>query len=63
MRCVYCEHPLLCRACEVEFEPADQAQYEAIAQPETPVFCPACEAVLVCKWCKTPYDGDDQGEA
>ena len=60
MRCAYCEHPLLCRSCEVEFEPVDQAQYEAIAQAETPVICPACEAVLVCKWCKTPYDGQEE---
>lgn len=57
MTCVHCDRPLLCKACEVEYEPRTQEQYEAISRIEVPVICTDCEEILVCYWCKTAYDG------
>ena len=57
MRCSYCDRPLICRSCGLEFEPRDQAEYEALSRPEVPLICTGCDAVVVCHWCKTPYDG------
>lgn len=58
MRCSYCERPLICKECGLEFEPRDQEQYEALSRPEEPLICQGCDAVLICHWCKTPYDGE-----
>ena len=58
MQCVYCDRPLLCESCDVEFEPTTREQYEAMTRREVPVICPTCEAIIVCRWCKFPYDGD-----
>ena len=55
--CSYCDRPLNCEGCGLEFEPLDQAQYEALSRPEVPLICPGCDAVLVCRWCRVPYDG------
>ena len=60
MICTYCDRPLICHACEVEFETQTREQYDAMARAEVPVICPTCEAIVVCHWCKTAYDG--QGE-
>jgi len=55
MLCVYCRCPLICNACDVEFEPQSREQYEAMSHPETPMICPSCEKVVVCHWCRTAY--------
>jgi hypothetical protein len=61
--CAYCEQPLICDSCRVEYSPPTQEQYEALSHREDLVFCPRCEQVLVCHWCKTPYDGATEDES
>ncbi len=58
MLCVYCERPLICNACDIEFEPQGRDQYEAMSRPEVPILCPSCEEVVVCRWCRTAYDAE-----
>ena len=57
MNCAYCERPLICDACQVEFRPTDPEQYEALSTRTEAVACPGCGQTLVCHWCKTQYDG------
>ena len=63
MRCSYCDRPLDCAQCRVEYEPPNQAYYEAISRPEVPLICGECEAPLVCYWCGVPYDGGKDEES
>jgi hypothetical protein len=65
LECAYCERPLICDACGVDFQPADRDQYADLSAAEEPIACPGCGQTLVCKWCKTPYDGraDEEEEA
>jgi hypothetical protein len=59
--CAYCDRVLICDACQAEYRPADQEQYEALSRSEDIILCPECESMLVCHWCKTPYDGASEG--
>ena len=63
--CAYCEHPLICDGCQVEYLPPSREHYEALSRSDVALACPECQQVLVCHWCKTPYDGesDAPGEA
>ncbi len=56
MKCIYCNNPLVCESCSVDYEPRTPEEYETMARAEVPVDCPECESRLVCHWCKTPYD-------
>jgi RNase P subunit RPR2 len=62
IHCAYCEKPLICETCQVEYVPPTEDHYRALSQPDTPVTCIACGEILVCHWCKTPYDGASEGE-
>ena len=62
MTCAYCDRPLTCEACGVDYRPPDAEHYHALSQADTPITCPECESLLVCHWCKTPYDGVPPGE-
>jgi len=55
--CAYCEHPLICDSCQIEYLPLSQEHYEALSRTEDVITCAACHQVLICHWCKTPYDG------
>jgi hypothetical protein len=57
--CAYCERPLTCDNCRIEYQPPTPEHYEALSRPEVVLTCLGCGAVLVCHWCKTPYDGGD----
>ena len=66
MQCAFCERPLICDGCGIEYQPADLEQYRARSMGEAQVLCRGCGQPLVCHWCKTPYDGStdaDEGEA
>jgi hypothetical protein len=58
MLCSYCDRPLECAECRTEYEPPNQAYYEAISRPEVALICTKCNAPLVCYWCRVPYDGE-----
>ena len=53
--CAYCERPLICEACGMNYIPPSQEHYEALSRSDVSLDCPECEALLVCHWCKTPY--------
>jgi hypothetical protein len=55
--CAFCDKPLICDACNADFQPASEDQYHDLHSTDRPVFCPECEQLLICHWCKTPYDG------
>ena len=61
--CAYCDRPLICDRCQVEYLPPSQEQYEALSHREDAVICPGCNQVLVCHWCKSPYGGVPDAEA
>ena len=56
--CAFCEHPLICMACQVPYQPPSVEEYQAMSQPEETLICPACGEILTCQWCQTPYDGE-----
>lgn len=58
MKCVACEQPLVCSECGKAFEPAGEAPFRAMHEPEAAIICPSCDAPLVCKWCGHSYSGD-----
>lgn len=62
MRCAYCERPLICDGCGIEYLPADLESYRALSMGEEEILCLGCGRTLICHWCQTPYDGSSPGE-
>lgn len=65
MKCSFCEHPLVCKACGQPFRPKRGDTHVAAYQPDMAISCPECHKLLICKTCGFVYgevEPPEQGE-